>query len=148
MHNLEHPKTPFESAISGSLRAQGLPGFDDVLLKKIKIRLAYEQQLKALRPKLWATAAAMALSLSFFVASIVFSWHSLMQSPAWNFLSLMFTDFKAVAINWQDFLASVLENFPLGASALVLGAVLICAVAGDFFAGFWTKFTQLKRLEH
>lgn len=113
-----------EQILQKYLQQNHLPVFDNYLLEKIMDRINYERQLKTLRPKFWQALAMLVSGLAVLIISIKLSWHPLALSPSLKYLSLMFSDFKAVLDNWQDYAYGLLESLPLGTLAFLLGGFL------------------------
>ena len=131
-----------ENAVARHFKASPKPAVPDQLYANILARLAYEQELQAIKPKLWAGFGLFAASLAVLVFALITSGHAFAQSHTWGYFSLLFTDFKTVMDNWQDYLFSILENLPLGATAFVL----VSAAAWLWLTDFSVK--QLKNFHH
>lgn len=137
--------TALENALKQHLKAGQLPQFEGYLLSKITNRIEYEKQLKILKPKLWSAAFTLLASIGLLVFASIYSWTAFAQTPISQFLHLIFTDSRLILDNWQDYVLSILENIPLGASALMLGAVLTSFWLIDFGT---RQLINLKHLTH
>lgn len=141
----QQPKTGLELAIQKQLQLSPLPEYDGYLLEKILDRLGYQERLAALRPKLWTAFSLSAASLVLLLWAVFVSVHAYAQTPIGHYLALIFSDFKTVADNWQDFSFSILETLPLGASAFLLSAILASVLLFDFSIH---QFSRLRKLNN
>jgi hypothetical protein len=124
--------TTLEQAIKRHFEQDSLPDFGNYLLPKILTRLSYEQELKILKPKLWAAAGIFVCGLGLLVLAAGVSWNAFAQTPTAHYFSLMFTDFSLIMANWQDYALGVLESLPLGSLALLLSSLLGSLLLVDF----------------
>lgn len=134
-----------EQAVKRHFEHSKLPKFDDYLFQNIVNKLAYEKDLKALKPRLWAALATFVSSLALLVFAFVFSAHAFAQTAISKYFSLVFTDFGQVVINWKEFSYSILESLPLGALSLLLGSFLAAAALLDFGTH---QFSNFRKLSH
>lgn len=145
--NLEQPNTVFEQALKKHLQQSQLPVFENLLLDKILNRLNYEQELKALKPKLALAFGIFAASLTFLVFAFVFSLRGFAQTSTFHYLYLTVTDFKLILANWQDYSLGILESLPLGSLALLLfgflGSIILVDFAAKSFSNFRKTFGSL-----
>ena len=118
---MENFNQKLETALKAHLRQSQLPSFDEYLLGKITGQIDYQRQLRRLLPKLWAALAFLLATLGLLVFASIDSWRAFSHSSMATFLSLMFTDFKVIFNNWQDYAYSILESLPVGATALCSG---------------------------
>ncbi len=137
-----------ELALKKHLSQAQMPAFDNYLLNKILNRLAFEQELQGLKPRLALAAGIFASGLTALVAAFIFSIRSFAQTSTFHYLSLAFTDSKLIATNWQDYSLSVLENLPLGAVALMLGGILGSILLVDFSVKRFGGFKKLAGAMH
>ncbi len=136
-------QSTLETSIKKHLSQDQLPDFGGYLLAKIMSRLNYEKQIKALRPKLWAAAGLFLGSLILLILTADFSWHAFIQTPTFQYISLVFTDFGQVAANWQDYGFSILESLPLAAVTSLAGALLVSILLIDFSKNQLSNFRKL-----
>jgi len=146
MINEQHNQ--LELAIKQHLAQRQMPNFSNLLFDKILARLDYERQAKQLRPKLWAAAGLFAAGLFLFAVAGEAFWRAFIQTPTSRYLSLIFTDFKLIAANWQDYLLGVLESLPVGYVSVLLTSVLASILLVDFSAHRFVKFRRTLNLAH
>jgi hypothetical protein len=118
------------------------------LLEKIIARLSYESQIKELRPKLWGAVALFVAGLGLFAVAGDAFLRAFIQTPTSHYLSLIFTDFKLIASNWQDYSLGILESLPLGSVAILLTSILGSILLVDFSAHRFIKFRRTLSLAH
>jgi len=88
------------------------------------------QRAKTLKRKLVFSYLGLAgSSLAIFGAILGFGG-SILQSEFWNLSTLLFSDLMVVAGNWQDFMYSLLETFP------VINAIIILIPVFTLFLSF------------
>ena len=90
------------------------------LLKKIVKQIYKEQHMRARRHIAFVyTGLASLIS----ILSMAFYWMqaSFINSGCMQLLSLIFSDFRIVAADWQDFSIAVLESLPILTIAIFLG---------------------------
>ena len=137
-----------EQAIKKHLGSAQMPEFSNYLFEKIVKRVDYEQNLKTLKPKLWAGVAVLAGSLGLLAFALSVFVKAFGQTPTSHFFALSFTDFGVVMANWQDFLLSILESLPLGALVFFLSACLASVFLIDFSKKQWSSFRQISHAYH
>jgi hypothetical protein len=82
-----------------------------------KIGLQRERQLK--RKLIFSYAGLISSGLA--ILGTIFSFGSAVwQSEFWNLATLIFSDLRVVASNWQDFSYSLLETFPVVNTIVIL----------------------------
>jgi len=118
------------------------------LFGNILSRLEIEKELRAQKPKTWGAAALVLGSLVLLVVAFNVSWQAFGQTQTFRYLSLLFTDFKTVMDNWQDYGFSVLETLPLGAMAFLLGSAIASLFLIDLSARQIKNFRKLSHAEH
>lgn len=85
---------------------------------------------------IWPTAAAWSsLASEFFVSG--FS----------QYARLAFTDFGAIAANWQDYTMSLLESFPILNAATLLLSALALLVSANFVIEYGRRFSAISHLK-
>ncbi len=136
-------QTILEVALKGRLQKNDLRDFSGYLFYKILNRIHYEQQLKSLKPKLWAAVSVLIASVAVLIVAADVSFRAFAQAPVLRFITLSFTDFGQVAANWQDYAFSILESLPLGAMAFLLSACLATILLFDFSTHQWSNFRKL-----
>lgn len=142
---LNNQELLMEKALKRHLGQKDLPDFSDYLFHKIITGINRQQRaqaLKNLKIRLWTTMAFLTTTLVLFAVALDSSVKAFAQTPSYNFISLMFTDFGAVMSNWQDFSYSILEALPLGAMVFLLGAFLASAVLGEYAIFQWKNFRR------
>lgn len=144
----QQPLAALEQALARHLQQSQLPDFNNVLLDKILDRLNYEQELRALKPKLVTAICIFLASLTLLVFAFIFSLRGFAQTPTYNYLSLMFTDFKLILANWQDYSLGILENLPMGALALLLSGFLGSIFLVDFALNRFGNFRKTLNTMH
>jgi hypothetical protein len=101
--------------ISGSSRLEVPADLKERILSEI--RSLSERQL---RMRIRLAYAGIFLSLIMAFSSIFNASRGFIKSDFWQVLSLLFTDLSVIARNWQEFLFSLEETFPLGLVLMVL----------------------------
>jgi hypothetical protein len=139
---------PLEIAIKKHLEQSQMPSFSNVLFDKIIVRINYERELKAMRPKLWLAGAGFLTALGLLTIAGEAFLRAFIQTPTSHYLSLMFTDFKLITTNWQDYALGILENLPLGSVSILLTSVLGSILLVDFAAQRFVKFRRATNLLH
>jgi hypothetical protein len=137
-----------EMAVNKSLSRQPVPLSLENLFHKILSRIAAEAELKKLKAKLWVISAALAVTLGVLVLALAASFAAFSKTPSFQFLRLIFTDFKVVADNWQDYGFSILETLPLGVLAFLLSSILASFIVFDFAARQLGNFRKLLNAQH
>lgn len=140
--NFDSAAVPLELALRQHLLQSAQNEAPQNLAEKIYSRLALEQTLAQLRVRLWAAVGALAGTLALFGFAVLSSYHAFAQTTTVKYLSLMFTDFKVVLDNWQDYASSVLETLPLGTLAFTLGALLAFSLAAEYVIKQWQNFSK------
>ncbi|PIT94033.1 hypothetical protein COU00_01050 [Candidatus Falkowbacteria bacterium CG10_big_fil_rev_8_21_14_0_10_43_11] len=110
---------------------QNLP-VPDGLFNKIILRIAVEQKLLILRRRFAGVALLLLLSLAGTVPAWQAFWSDITSSGFSQYLALLFYNLKIVAVNWQDFLLSLLETLPIISAAALLLAIMATLVALKF----------------
>ncbi len=138
-YNADEQQEPLELALKQHLlrHPQEAPQY---LAEKIYSRLVLELTLKSLKIRLWTALAALGGTLALLTFAVFSSFHAFAQTTTVKYLSLMFTDFKVVLDNWQDYTSSILETLPLGAVAFTLGALLAFSLATEYVIKQWQNF--------
>jgi len=144
----ENKAISLEVALKKHFSQTGTQEPGGLLYANILSRLETEKQLKALKPKVWAAGVLFLGSLLLLVSAFNTSWQAFGQTHTAGYLSLMFTDFKTVMANWQDYAFSVLETLPLGALAFLLGSALASVFLIDFGTRQFKNFRRLSHIEH
>ena len=102
------------------------------LLPKVMARLTAEQRLRTMRQRFAAAVASFIVGL----ALVVPVWHGfqleLAESGFTQYLSLVFSDFAAVAGQWQSYSLTLLESLPIVSTTGLLALALACLVAFKF----------------
>ena len=143
-NSLPNNLTPIELAVKKGLILKQGAGFADNLLDKILARIEHEKQIQALKPRLWASAISLGLSVGIIVFGFIFAANAFNQTGLSKYLTLAFTDFGSVISNWQDFSYSILENLPLSGLLVLLGAFFASAWCIDFGARQFLNFRKLR----
>jgi len=144
----ENKPISLEVALKTHLSQSRLPEPSGQLFINIISRIELEKQIAAQKPKAWAAAVLTLGSLALLVLSFVSSYHAFGQTQTAKYLSLMFTDFKTVMDNWQDYTFSILETLPLGAIGFLLGSAIATLFLVDFSTRQFKNFKRLSHLQH
>ncbi len=132
-----------EKAITKHFSSISMSGCDSELFNKIINKIELEKQLEKLIPKLWAAFVLFLIGVATLILAVNFASSAFAQSPAAKYLSLIFTDFRAVLDNWQDYTFSILESLPLSQVAVLLSGLL----AGTFIFDFgFSQFSNFKAI--
>jgi hypothetical protein len=94
------------------------------LLEKILKRIHHEERILVLRRVILFSITLIASAVGFIPAFKMLS-ADLAQSGFFNFFSLIFSDFSAVASYWKNFTLILLETLPAIAIVLFLALVLV-----------------------
>ena len=137
-----------ETAIKRHFTPAGTPEFDVYLYNKILDRLNYEREYRALKPKLFIAIGVLVASVGLQVFAWGISWGTLTQTVSFKFFSLIFTDFRLVLANWQDYMFSILESLPLGTLAFLLGSIMASVWLMDFSSHKIADFRKLLSTQH
>ena len=103
------------------------------LAEKILHYLGKERR-SAVRRRLVLLTCLMLISAAALLPTGQMARTELSQSGFWQFLSLIFSDFKLIQNFWQSFLLSLLETLPALSLALFLAALLVFLESLKFFA--------------
>lgn len=144
----QQPGTALEQALKKHLQQSHLPDFNNYLLDKILDRLNYERQMEILKPKLVAALGVILAGLTILVFAFILSLRGFSQTPTFNYVRLMFTDFKLILTNWQDYSLGILESLPLGALALLLSGLLGSIFLVDFAVKRYGNFRRTLNSMH
>jgi hypothetical protein len=137
-----------ENGLIRHFSSELFPASLEGLFDKIMARISLEAELSKLKTRLWAALVFSAATLAVLVFAVDTSLKAFAQAPSFKFLSLIFTDFKLVADNWQDYAFSVLENLPLGAMAFLLSSALASILLLDFAGHQFKNFRKLLHRQH
>ncbi|HSR89522.1 MAG TPA: hypothetical protein VLK22_03995 [Candidatus Udaeobacter sp.] len=122
------------SAISSESVASQPPGF---LAEKILIAIENKRRFYVL-----AKLIIYSFSTLFFLVGLILIWQAekinIINSPAVNLLSLLFSDFAVVVSYWQDYALSLIESFPV--VSVVAVAVFVWAVCASLWMTVRTYF--------
>jgi hypothetical protein len=103
------------------------------LLNKVFVRLKYEQ--KKARIKIFVLFSVGILGSVFvFIPMLIGTIAEIRQSGFANIFSLVFSDFQAVIMVWDDFLMSLLETLPIIHFAILFASVYIFLRTIKYFA--------------
>ena len=95
------------------------------LLNKIMARIHEEEQLLSTKRRLILFSIPVIISAGAFIPVINAFQAEFAQSGFSQFLSLMFSDFGLVMVNWQNFGLGVLESLPAMSIAALLTTTLV-----------------------
>ncbi|HRY82379.1 MAG TPA: hypothetical protein P5232_01575 [Candidatus Moranbacteria bacterium] len=91
-----------------------------LILQKIEIETQKQIQRKLALSYVWLFGSALLLIYSGFAFG-----QTILQSEFWRIASLFFSDMRAVLTNWQDFIYSLLENFPIFNIIAILAPIVL-----------------------
>ncbi len=86
-------------------------------------------QKKQLGRKLVAIRLSLAGSVGAFIWAVLAYGKTFLQSDFWVLLQLLLTDASAVLKNWNDFLFSLLETFPVVSATIMLVPILFILIS-------------------
>jgi len=89
----------------------------------IMTRISQEKAARALKRRFFAYSALSLVSAAVFVVSLFAAGDAFARSGFSSFLSLLWTDFSAVASLWRSYLATLVEALPTASSIIVLASV-------------------------
>lgn len=104
------------------------------LFFKIMQGIKKEQRLSAVKQRLIFFSSGVVVSLVAFIPIFRSAKTALFESGFLQFLSLIVTDFGAVAASWQNFVMSLLETIPAISLAMLFTAVFIFLGSLKFLA--------------
>ncbi|MCX6763451.1 MAG: hypothetical protein NTZ97_01825 [Candidatus Moranbacteria bacterium] len=85
------------------------------------IRLAEQKKLKN---RLYFIQLGFAVSIAALVLAVLEFGQTILKSDFWNFIQLIFTDYKVVFLAWGDYAYSLMETFPTIEISLLLIPIL------------------------
>jgi ABC-type multidrug transport system fused ATPase/permease subunit len=100
------------------------------IFERIVARIHEEERLLSVKKRLLLFSTAIFISVGAFIPALSILRQEFAQSGFLQFLSLLFSDFGAVAANWQDFGLVLLESMP----AMSIASFLLTALV--FFWSF------------
>ena len=86
-------------------------------------------QKRQIKRKLVLTYFSLVASLGAFIWTVVAYGNDFLQSDFWILLRLALTDASAVLKNWNDFLFSLLETFPVMSTTIMLVPVFALLIS-------------------
>ncbi len=95
------------------------------LLERVLARIQREKRLRSLKRQLVVFSMLAVGSSVAMVPSFQMVRTNFIESGFFNFLSLLFSDFKVVTASWQNFALSLLEALPLTGLIIFLGLGLV-----------------------
>lgn len=98
------------------------------LLQKVLLRLDQESKALSMRRRFFLAAAVFLGIVSSFASVWNIFWADISRSGFSQYLPLLFSDFKTVLANWQDFGLGLLESLPVVSTVLLLAVVLALLV--------------------
>ncbi len=96
-------------------------------------------QKRQIKRRLMLSYLSLAGSFGAFVLAIVEYGQSFLQSDFWILLRLLLTDASAVFKNWNDFLFSLLETFPVISVVAILIPVFLIFISFSVYFKFSYK---------
>jgi len=105
----------------------------ETLFDRIINRLRLEKRILSIKRRIVIFSACSLVSAAIFVQVFKITWAGFSASGFGQFFSLLFSDFRIVAGQWQNFLWSLLESLPI--TDLIL-----------FLLVTWILFQSLKSL--
>ena len=112
------------------------------LYPKIITSVRYQEQLKALKKRLFWYASGFSVSVLLCLLSLYSFLGQVRQTQVFEFVSLLWSDFSVLKNNGLTFLLALVEQFPIMVSSLLAGSLLL--VFGFFLKSFTTAF----RMKH
>jgi len=94
------------------------------LFNKIMARIRKEERDRAKRRYIFFLTAVI-VSFGAFVPFTNFFWQEFNKSGAFHFFAFIFSDFRAVLANWQDFVLAIFELFPSASLMMSFTALFI-----------------------
>jgi hypothetical protein len=77
----------------------------------------------------------MVASLAASIGTILIFGKTILQSEFWSMVSLVFSDWQIVVINFYDFAYSLLETLPVLAIAIILVPLFTLFLSADVYFG-------------
>jgi len=118
------------------------PMLADLILKKIEAKAQNE-----IRQKITSSYIYMFGSVCLFFYSFFAFGQSIIKSEFWSLVSLLFSDMQIVLSNWQEFVYSLLETFPLTATIAVLIPVVALLWSMAKYFDWHGKISQHMRIK-
>jgi len=113
------------------------------LLQKVLLRLDQESKTLSMRRRFFLAAAVfLGIASSFMSVWNVF-WSDVSRSGFGQYLTLLFSDFKMVLANWQDFGLGLLESFPIVSAVSLLAITLLLLVMVKYASKYSKGFFDL-----
>lgn len=117
------------------------------LFEKVLTRIEAEKKRRAARARLGFVMGIFFASIISVIPVWNAFWVSIASSGFGQYLTLIFSDSKVVANNWQDFGLSLLESLPVMNVAGFLAVLLVLLLTMKFmFIYSKTVFTKLSRI--
>jgi len=100
-----------------------------LILQKIEFKIQKEAKQKLISSYVYMFGSIFLSGYSFFVFG-----PEILQSEFWKLASLLFSDLQVVLANWQTFVYSLLENFPIiGVVAILFPVFILLNSLGSYF---------------
>jgi hypothetical protein len=117
------------------------------LADKVMGLIAAERRRRACcRRFTFASAVCMAMLIAFWPLANALLFE-LRSSGFSRFMGLIFSDTRLVLTNWQDYLLSLLESFPILHAAGLLSAIVIILVCARTIARYYSSLVPTRRLK-
>ena len=113
------------------------------LKKAVFEHIDKERQKQIFRKKM-LYLCGFSISIVGLFASLLLFGKNIVTSDFWSIGSLAFTDIKVVAIYWQEYSLSLLETFPVEATAFILAPMFILLVLAKQYSEFTQNYNILK----
>ena len=113
-------------------------------LKKAVFKCIAKEQRKQIFRKKMFYLCGFSVSIVGLFASLLLFGKNIITSDFWSISSLAFTDMKVVAIYWQEYSLSLLETFPVEATAFVLMPMFILLVLAKQYSEFLRNYEVFK----
>lgn len=97
------------------------------------LRLAQQKKLKN---RLYFIQIGFTVSVAALVLAVLELGQTVIKSNFWNFIQLIFSDYKVVVSAWGDYLFSLMETFPTIEISIIL--IPVCGLLFSFYEYFST----------
>jgi hypothetical protein len=102
------------------------------LAAKITLRIEEEKELRKIRRQFFLFIFSSAGSLGAIALIFYFVKLKMLETGFWQLLSLLFSDFKIILANWQNFSLALLETLPVPLIVSLLFCSLLFIISLKF----------------
>ncbi|OGY41199.1 MAG: hypothetical protein A2Y82_02025 [Candidatus Buchananbacteria bacterium RBG_13_36_9] len=102
------------------------------LITKITLRIEEEKELRKIRRQFVIFIFSSAGSLGAIALIFYFVKLKMLETGFWQLLSLLFSDFKIILANWQNFSLALLETLPVPLIVSLLFCFLLFIISLKF----------------